>query len=304
MTWVLLILLGLIAIPVTTELMRTGMSDAVRSNAPGEFALLSQGTTHYEWLGPERGAVAVCVHGLTTPSYVWYGMARGLALLGFRVLIYDQYGRGFSDRIGGKQTAAFFNQQLTDLLSHQNVTEPVTLLGYSMGGAVAAHFTALHPERVKQLILLAPAGMMQLGGRKIALTRDLPVIGDWLFLAGYPWVVRRGIAAEAHVPSSVTDIYELQQVETGRRGYFPAVLSSLRGLLRNTCEDQHKAIAAAGVPVLAVWGDTDDVIPLSCKDTLAAWNPAALQSVVTDAGHGLPHTHTDAVIDAIRGSRG
>ena len=304
MTWVILILLGLIAIPFTTELMRTGMSDAERAKAPGEFALLSQGTTHFEWLGPERGPVAVCVHGLTTPSFVWYGMAKGLALLGFRVLVYDHYGRGYSDRVGGTQTADFFVQQLNDLLAHQNVTEPVTLLGYSMGGAVAAHFTARHPDRVKQLILLAPAGMIQLGGRKIALTRDLPVIGDWLFLAGYPWEVRRGIAAEAHLPSSVDGIYDKQQIETGRRGYFPAVLSSLRGLLASTCEDEHKAIAATGVPVLAVWGDEDDVIPITCKDTLADWNPAALQSVVHGAGHGLPHTHTDAVIEAIKGSRG
>ncbi|WP_368073624.1 alpha/beta hydrolase [Tateyamaria omphalii] len=302
--WVLLIALGLAAVPFTIELTRKGMTDAERAKAPGQSALLSQGTTHFEWLGPERGPVAVCVHGLTTPSFVWYGMARGLALLGFRVLVYDLYGRGFSDRVRGAQTAEFFEQQLVDLLAHERVTEPVTLLGYSMGGAIAAHFTARYPAHVKQLILLAPAGMVELTGGKLALARDVPVLGDWLFLATYPWILRRGISQEAGQPSSVDDIHELQHAETARRGFFPAVLSSLRGVLRNTCDQQHRAIGAAGVPVLAIWGEEDDVIPLSSKETLAHWNPMAQQSVIAGAGHGLTHTHTDAVLDLIRASRG
>jgi len=304
MMWVALVLLGLFAIPLTIELTRAGMTDAVRAKAPGQFALLSQGTTHYQWLGPERGPVAVCIHGLTTPSFVWHGMAKGLALMGFRVLIYDLYGRGYSDRVRGTQDAEFFDQQLTDLLAQENVGNNLTVLGYSMGGAIAAHFTARHPQRVKQLILLAPAGMFELAGPKIALARDLPVIGDWLFLAAYPWEVRRGIAAEVHLPTTVEGIYDLQEQETGRRGYFPAVLSSLRGLLRKPCEDQHRAIYAAGVPVFAIWGEQDDVVPLTCKDTLDKWNPAVRQVVIQAAGHSLPHTHTEAVLDAIRASRG
>ncbi|MEL6465854.1 MAG: alpha/beta hydrolase [Pseudomonadota bacterium] len=304
MMWVILVVLGVLAIPITTELIRSGLSDADRAKAPGQFALLSQGTTHYEWLGPERGPVAVCIHGLTTPSFVWHGLAKGLALLGFRVLIYDLYGRGYSERVRGLQDVDFFDRQLSDLLLHEDVGNQLTLLGYSMGGAIAAHFSARHPQRVKQLVLLAPAGMFDLAGRKIAMARDLPIIGDWLFLAAYPWQLRRAISAEAHVPGSVDDINALQQTETTRRGYFPAVLSSLRGLLRTNCEDQHRAIADAEVPVLVVWGDADDVVPLHCKDTLAEWNPAAQQVVIEGAGHGLLYTHTDEVLNAIRSSRG
>ena len=304
MMWILLILLGLLAIPVTVELMRSRMSDATRSEAPGDFALLSQGTTHFEWLGPERGPVAICIHGLTTPSFVWYGMAKGLALMGFRVLIYDLYGRGYSDRVRGLQDAAFFDQQLTDLLSHERVGEHLTILGYSMGGAIAAEFAARHPHRVKQLILLTPAGMFQLAGGKIAAACDIPVIGDWLFLALYPWELRRGIAAEADLHTSVDGIADLQQKETSRRGYFPAVLSSLRGLLRDTCEDAHRTIARSNVPVLAVWAEEDAVIPLASKDTLNQWNPHVQQVVVSGAGHGLPYTHTEQTLAAIRSSRG
>ncbi|WP_415919148.1 alpha/beta fold hydrolase [Tateyamaria sp. SN6-1] len=304
MIWIVVILLGLIAVPLTVEAMRTPMSEDRQKAGPGKLALLSQGTTHYEWMGPERGPVAVCVHGLTTPSFVWRGMARGLALMGFRVLVYDLYGRGYSETVLGRQDAAFFVTQYNDLLMHENVTDPVTLLGYSMGGAIAAHIAASQPQRIKQLVLLAPAGMQELATGKLKATRDLPVIGDWLFLAVYPFLLRKGIKAEENMPGSVENIADLQRAETDRRGYFPAVLSSLRGVLRHPAEAEHRAIAAAGIPTLAVWGAQDDVIALSCKDVLGQWNPGALQSVIDDAGHGLTYTHTDQVLEAIRASRG
>lgn len=304
MTWVVIILLGVLAIPLTIEWMRNPVSDKQRREAPGKFALLSQGTTHYAWLGPERGPVALCIHGLSTSSYVWRGMAKGLALMGFRVLVYDHYGRGLSDTVRGKQDAQFFLQQLTDLLAHEQVDEPLTVLGYSMGGAIAAHFAAAYPVRVRQLILLAPAGMHDISGPKVRVVRDWPLIGDWLFLLVYPFTLRKGLAAEAGLTGSVAGINDMQRAETDRRGYFPAILSSLRGVLKGTAKAQHKAIADAGLPVLAIWGEADDVVQLSGKDKLAKWNPQARQIVIPNAGHGFTYTHTDQVLEAIRASHG
>lgn len=303
MTWIVLFILWLIAMPFTIEVMRKKVTEADRKAAPGQFALLSQGTTYFQWIGPQKGPVALCIHGLTTPSFVWRGMAQGLVLMGFRVLTYDHYGRGLSDRVKGKQDAAFFLQQLDDLLRHEKVDGPVTVLGYSMGGAVAAHFTAANPGAVKQLILLAPAGMQHSVGKAALFARDTPIIGDWLFLMSYPRQLRKGIQAEAQLETSVENITDLQQAETDKRGFFPAVLSSFRGLLHDTAEAPHCAIATAGVPVLAIWGPEDDVIPLSARDVLVEWNPDAQQAVIDGAGHGLTYTHTNEVLDAIRSSR-
>lgn len=302
--WFVIVLLGIIAVPISIELTRSPVSQRQRRDAPGRFALLSQGTTHYVWMGPERGPVALCVHGLSTSSYVWRGLAKGLALMGFRVLVYDHYGRGLSDTVRGKQNADFFLRQLTDLLAHEKVEEPVTVLGYSMGGAIAAHFAATCPGMVRQLILLAPAGMRDLAGKKLRIARDWPIIGDWLFLLVYPFQLRKGLAAEAGLAGSVEGINAMQRAETDRRGYFPAMLSSLRGILRHTAEDQHKAIARAGLPVLCIWAQEDEVINLKGKKTLAKWNPDARQVVVPDAGHSLTYTHTQQVLEAIKGISG
>ena len=299
MTYFLILLLVLLAIPLVLETMRKPMDTIARRDAPGEFAELSQGVTHYEWIGPMRGPVAVCVHGLTTPSFVWYGLARGLASLGFRVLIYDLYGRGYSDRPKGLQDKAFFNQQLNDLLEDQEVGSDFTLFGYSMGGAIATSFTAAHPDRIRQLVLLAPAGIEVSSNRFIRFIIRTPVVGDWLMLALYARMHRKGIEAERHLPSSVANIYDLQLNELRFRGFVPAVLSSMRGFLSRPLKEEHRTIHLAGVPVLAIWGRKDDLIPLTAVGTLTEWSRHARQDIVEEAGHGLTYTHTDQVLASV-----
>ena len=167
------LLAAVLIYPFLAEALRPRMNAARRKLAPGQFATLSQGVTHYQWRGPEDGPLAVCVHGLSTPSYVYNPFAEGLAGQGYRVLTYDLFGRGFSDRPGSDQDSAFFNRQLDDLLADQGVVEPFTLIGYSMGGASGAAFTATNLSRVTTLILLAPAGMHRLDSPNIRLARDI-----------------------------------------------------------------------------------------------------------------------------------
>lgn len=296
MMWLVLIAGIVIAVPLIIERNRREMDDAARGVGPGQFAALPQGVTHYQWHGPAGGPVVICIHGLTTPSFVWGGLASGLARLGFRVLTYDLYGRGYSDRPRGKQNAAFFTRQLTDLMTHQQVTGEVILIGYSMGGAIATCFAAAQPQRIRQLVLIAPAGMRHAIGGTVRLIRDTPLLGDWLMLALFPRLHRKGIDAERALPSSVLNIYDLQEGELEFKRFVPAVLSSLRGVLRRPLKAQHQKIAQSAVPTLAIWGAEDTVIPISAMGTMAEWNRDAQHEQIAGAGHGLTYTHTDTVL--------
>ncbi|QUJ76426.1 alpha/beta fold hydrolase [Sulfitobacter albidus] len=285
--------------PFYTEHRRTVMTDGHRGAAPGKFAELSQGVTHYHFSGPVDGPLVVLVHGLTTPSFVWTPIARALAARGFRVLAYDLYGRGFSDRPHGPQDKAFFLTQLDDLLAHLGIEKSFCLIGYSMGGAIAAGFAAAAPQLVERLILIAPAGMGLPDSRTLSFIRDRGFLGVWAMLALYPRQFRQGIRAEAGQPSAVPDIAELQLGQLDYRGFVPAVLASLRGILARPLEGEHLALKNEALPILAIWGEDDDVIPASAMGTLAAWNRAVRHEVIADAAHGLPYTHSAQVIDHI-----
>lgn len=291
---------AVMAYPFVAEALRPRMTASRRKLAPGQFATLSKGVTHYQWTGPEKGPIAVCVHGLTTPSYVYGPFAKGLADKGYRVLTYDLYGRGFSDRPKGDQDSAFFNRQLDDLLADQGVTEPFLLVGYSMGGAIGAAFTARNLSRVTQLILLAPAGMKLDLGPLADMAQKYSFFGKWLTLGFYPKSLRRATEAERHLESPIPHMVDRQIEETRLKGFAPAVLASLRGVLEEDLEPAHRAIAEFGVPVTAIWGETDEVIPLDCKNRLTEWNPSAENHVVEGAGHTVTYTHVEDVLQHIR----
>lgn len=296
----LAVLTGLAALPLIRERMRTPVNDHTRRSATGHFVKLSQGTTHYAVLGAARGPVAVCVHGLSTPSFVWRGLARKLAAQGYRIVIYDLYGRGFSDRVAGDQTPDFFVRQLKDLLDHLDIKDDVTLFGYSMGGVIGASFATQYPDMLRRLILIAPAGMEVQLGRVAKFATDTPVLGDWLFHMGYPRQLKQGALAEADLPSSIEGLDELRIDELSRRGYLKAMLSSVRHALRRPIPETHKALIETGVPVAAIWGQDDTVIPISSLGTLAQWNRGVQHEVIDGAGHGLVYTHTEEVAEAIR----
>jgi pimeloyl-ACP methyl ester carboxylesterase len=296
-------LTGLVSWPLVRELRRAPVSNALRDAAPGQFADLSRGKTHYQWFGSEDGAVLVCVHGLTTPSFVWGGLIPDLVAMGYRVLTYDHYGRGFSDRPRGLQDAAFFTGHLTELLDHLNITDDITLMGYSMGGSVSAAWAADNPDRLRQLILLAPAGMGHDLGRTAEVVARLPILGDWVFHMAYPKQFREGVVRERGLLSDIPDIYDLQLQELHRRGFLRAVLSSLRGMLSQQLRREHQVVHQSKVPVTAIWGADDTVIPVACKNTLEQWNPRAEQAVIAGAGHGLAYTHVNDVISAIKDGR-
>lgn len=296
MIWPLAALGAAALAPFAREALRPGPA---LDKAPGQIAHLSRGQTHFQWLGAPDGPVAVCVHGLSTPGFVWGPVAEALGRMGFRVLVYDLYGRGFSSAPRGLQDSAFFTGQLDELLAHEAITGDITLLGYSMGGAIAPAYAAENPDKLRQVVLIAPAGLGHDLGPAGRLMAQTGALGTWAMLSFYARSYRRALEAERGQPSTIDRITDLQLAQLERRGFRLSVLRSLRGILDEHFEDRHRAIAAHGLPLLAIWGQDDPVIPLSGKDMLANWNPGAAHCTIPGAGHNLPFANTDAVICAL-----
>jgi len=288
------------AAPVAAETWRRPMTREAQARAPGQFAELPKGRTHFRWSGPVNGPIAVCIHGLSTPSYLFAGTERSLAALGYRVLTYDLYGRGYSDRATGRQTIDFLLAQLRDLLGNQGIDEPLTLVGFSMGGALATAFAAEEGKRIKSLVLIAPAGLVQPQDDPLARLWTFPAIGDWLMRVAGGWALRRELAAQINDPTIIPDLLDRQAAETRTRGYLPALLSSRRHALSGTLDDDHAAIRGYGTPVLAIWGRLDPVIPIRAMARLTELNPECHHVEIQDGGHCLPQTHPSNIAEALQ----
>lgn len=119
----------------------------------------------YEF-GPETGRKVLLLHGISTSCMTLTHIAHGLAARGCRVLLFDLFGRGYSDGVGDLPYDArlFVAQALCAL-----ATSPLPwtghaafdVLGYSLGGGIAVHVAAAFPALVRSVVLLAPAGMIR-----------------------------------------------------------------------------------------------------------------------------------------------
>lgn len=302
MTWIilLLILVGLAAAPVIVERRRKPMDGAARNAARGQFYALRDGTTHIHQRGPVRGPLVVCVHGLTTSEYVWDDIVRDLIDSGFRVLSYDLFGRGYSDRPANPQDEDFFLRQLEDVLQAVGAPDSIILMGYSMGASISVAFAASHPERVEKLILVAPAGMSDnvVGLEKFV--RNTPVIGDWIVrvLGGLMRKKRHTDGTSADPKRA--EFAAKQLAESDYRGFLPAVLSSSRHMLKQHQADKHQTLETERVPTIAIWGEDDTVIPLSALGEMTKANRAVVHETVANADHGLPYTHPQDVAKAVK----
>ena len=293
----LALVLLLAALPVLAEALRRPMSKRRQKSAPGDFAELSQGATHYRWVGPKTGESVLCIHGLSTPSYVFAATERSLANLGFRVLSYDLYGRGYSDRVKGDQTADFFLTQVNDLLNDQKVPGDIIVLGFSMGAQIATALAAADSDRVKALILAAPAGVSPLTANSRSAIWQAPYIGGWLTRVAGGWALRRELVEHRSIATVIPDLEDRQAQETRTRGFLPAVLSSRRHLLPTPLAADLKRSQNSGIPILAIWGADDPIVPLSAMGEVARLAPDAEHAQILFAGHNLLQTHPAQIAD-------
>ncbi|CAC9892118.1 unnamed protein product, partial [Aureobasidium pullulans] len=122
----------------------------------------------YEW-GPEDGRKVLLVHGISTPCIALVGLAEELVTKGCRVMLFDLFGRGFSstpDPNSQPQDIQLFTTQILLVLSSSPISwtgehSRFGLIGYSLGGGIAASFTSYFPNLIESLILIAPAGLMR-----------------------------------------------------------------------------------------------------------------------------------------------
>lgn len=145
---------------------------------------LSHGVTSYELCGPENAPIIVLMHGGTIPMCTWNEQVKRFTDAGFRILRYDQYGRGGSQRLSIPYTRKVYSDQLYDLLNSLKIYQPVHLLGPSFGGAISLSFASRFPQRVKSIVLISPAVNIFNSDSSLKFPIQIctyPIIGDFVF---------------------------------------------------------------------------------------------------------------------------
>lgn len=278
------------------NLERETLDDSARAAMAGhDFVRLSGGVTHYAWHGPEHGHPVVLVHGFSSPMFIWDRQVPALVGAGFRVLRYDLFGRGYSDRPAGPYNEALFDRQLADLLDSQGLCDAVDLIGLSMGGAIAVHFTVRHPERVRRLGLIAPAGMMQLPRASRLLT--LPGIGWWILrVFGDRIIVRQMPRGLTGNPDHLRVFMEEYARQLRFKGYKRALRATMRDYdLARMDPIYEQAGKQTGRSGMLIWGTADTVVDYTLHERVLGLVPWLNFQAVDGGGHAVNYELSDTV---------
>jgi pimeloyl-ACP methyl ester carboxylesterase len=273
------------------------LNAAARAKWGGTYIRLSDGFTHYRLEGPPGARVVVLVHGATIPIWTWDRQVQALTAAGFRVLSYDAFGRGYSDRPDVVYDQQLYQRQLLELADTLGLAAPFDLVGLSLGGGTAVNFTARHPQRVDKLVLISPL----ISNFKVPSFFGIPVVGEFLArLAGIRMIANRFAAQLVNHPEA-EKYARLFREQTTYRGFQRSMVSMLRNDAVGDYRAAYQAVGRQKREVLLIWGTADVEITPEMIDGIRSFMPRLTFRPVDDAGHGIvfqqPETVNRLIID-------
>jgi pimeloyl-ACP methyl ester carboxylesterase len=264
------------------------LNDDTRRLTGGSFVQLTDGVTHYELSNATRDHTVVLVHGFSVPYFIFDPTFHFLTQHGFRVLRYDLFGRGFSDRPNTNYNIDLFVRQLAGLLDGLRLMRPVSLLGLSMGGPITAAFSARYPHRVEKLILIDPAGARPVAFSKMLKVLTKPLIGETILgLAGTGGMVKN-IASDFFDKKLVEQFEERYIVQMQFKGFRRAILSSIRNNMLESFIGTYRKVGTFNKPTMLLWGRHDTTVPLEHSEDLCTAIPNIKFHIIEDSSH-IPH---------------
>ncbi len=283
LVWFLIIQSLLVGIYYVLDPETKELNEKERERLGGTYIELSDGFTHYKLEGPTDGKLVVLVHGGTVPIWTWNKQVNILLESGFRVLTYDKFGRGYSDRPKIKYDQELYKRQLIELVDKLELNQKFDLIGLSVGGGTAINFTAHYPEKVDKLILISPL----INNFKLPAVFQPPVFGEFIArLVGVKTIVKRFNRLVEGGPDA-EEFKKLYIEQTTYKGFQQSLLSMLRNNAVRDYSIAYQQVATHKREILLIWGTEDTEITKEMITDIRAYLPQLQFKPVEDAGHGV-----------------
>ncbi|CAI8865315.1 abhydrolase domain-containing protein 6 [Pseudomonas jessenii] len=248
--------------------------------------LIQAGNSTWSYYESERqGPTVILIHGFSSSKQVWFEPGKALSSR-FHVIIPDLPGWGAStDNDHSNYDIEAQATRLHDFILALEA-ENITLIGHSMGGAIAGVYAADQPQRVSRLVLV---GALGLSFKDNDFMRELNAGGN-------PFIYddRAGVERTARLvylnPPQMSDrqVQEAILANRAQRAFIESTLAQIRPSSQWLALDHR--LTKLNMPVLGIWCREDKVIDVSALDTLRNGLPAssANNSVILEGCNHLP----------------
>lgn len=250
--------------------------------------------------GPSDGEVVVLVHGLgKNAARDWEKTIPALAQR-YSVYALDLPGFGHSGKGNHLYSPENFARVIEGVLG-ERVQRAFTLVGHSMGGAVALAYTAAYPQRVSRLVLVDAAGVLHrsvygefLG--RVGAQRAIGMDSPW-----FEQVVRAIQLRVENWPIHGKVMLEREGVRRRLFGGDPNAIAAF-ALVEH---DFSQALRSIKAPTLVIWGAQDSIAPPRTGQALGSAIRGARLVVLEGIAHApqieAPERFNPILLDEIDG---
>lgn len=284
-----------IAIPFSYFLARSGMVEldqAERDRVGGAYLQTKYGALSYTRDGPLDAPAVILVHGFSTPKFVWNYVKPQLLAEGHQVITFDHLGRGFSERPEVAFNADLYRDEIASVIEQLELQTPVTLVGYSMGGANVVDYAATYPDQVSNLVLIAPAGYF---GGSAPDWLIAPMIGEWFANVVMAPMTAQGIKREVDSGRAPQDMLDNFTQQANYLGFAESLMSTIRHYPMGQMQERYQVIGKIDIPVTAIWGTADEVVPFANADDMSEDVPQLVLIPLEEVNHSLTYGRPDLV---------
>ena len=227
--------------------------------------------------------VLLALHGIGASKDHWPRLAAELAGR-VRVVAPDLPGFGESDRDPDGDYSMTAQAEAVVAFADACGLGRVHLAGSSMGGRIAAEVAHDHPERLRSLWLLAPAGAQ---GERLSEMIEGVLAGTPVPLfsqtaSEYAAMLDYVMVRPPRVPRPALRVLAAESAQAYALNHVVFQAMSAELAARPSTE---ALLAGLGLPTLITWGQDDRVLDASGAATIAAAMPRATVEVMADTGH-------------------
>ena len=224
--FILLLIIIVLTVNYAFSSFEKGDLKSYQEKSDYNFVNLSKGLTAYKDYGNKNDPAIIIIHGATLPSEGYVGFCDGLSQKGYRVICYDQYGRGYSDRPVSEYNMEFYLDQLNELLGYLEIKKSI-LHGSSMGAPIAISYANKYPNQVSAIGLQVP---LVNSNSKILSILKTPILGNFVLRTlGIPFSKNRAEQWVTDNPEQ-RDLVDRYITQLTLPGTEQSLLSSIRNI--------------------------------------------------------------------------
>ena len=284
---VAILIIGGLAIGYTPDTDPAKMR-AKYANAASQFIDIGGGiTVHVRDEGNRNGRAIVLIHGSNASLQTWEPWVRRLGSA-YRIISLDLPGHGMTGRNpAGIYDYPVFVDVVDKVMGKLGITRAV-IGGNSMGGGVSWMFALAHPEKTDAVILVDAAGAPQWQAREVPIgfkIARMPVLRNLAQIitprSMLESSLRTSVSKSGIINDAMIDRYwELLRYPGNRE----ATLKRF-ALVHNNHPATPAQLAKIKVPVLILWGEEDNLIPVASARWFANALPGSHLIVYPGVGH-------------------